>query len=40
MGRKFIPVVNRERLYKLYQADLKTLRCFKKPKIPAIPRFE
>jgi hypothetical protein len=40
MGRKFIPVVNRDRLYKLFQVDLKTLSCFKKPKVPALPRFE
>lgn len=39
MGRKFIPVVSRDRLYKLFQIDLKTVRCFKRPKLPAIPLF-
>jgi hypothetical protein len=40
MGRKFIPVISRERFYKLYQLDLKTLRCFKRAKLPLIPKFE
>lgn len=40
MGRKFIPVTSRDRLYKLFQVDLKTLRCFKRPKLPALPRFD
>lgn len=40
MGRKFIPVTSRDRLYKLFQVDLKTLRCFKRLKLPAVPRFD
>ncbi len=39
MGRKFIPVSTRDRLYKLFQVDLKTVACFKRPKVPTIPRF-
>lgn len=40
MGRKFIMVVSRQRVYHLYQDDLRVLRCHWKPKRPAVPPFQ
>lgn len=33
-------VISRQRLYHLYEADLRVLRCHWKPKRPKVPPFE
>lgn len=40
MGKKFITVVCRARVHNLYQVDLRVIRCFKKPELPPLPRYE
>jgi hypothetical protein len=40
MGKKFIVVVSRQRVYHLYQADLSVLRCQWKLKRPPVPPFQ
>lgn len=40
MGKKFITVVCRARTHNLYQVDLKVMRCFKKPELPPLPKYD
>lgn len=40
MGKKFITVVCRARTYNLYQVDLTVIRCFKKPELQPLPKYE
>lgn len=40
MGKKFITVVCRARNHNLYQVDLKVMRCFKKPELPPLPKYD
>lgn len=40
MGRKYIPVACRDRLYKLFGADLKRVKCISKRSVPGVPRFD
>jgi hypothetical protein len=40
MGRKYIPVACRDRLYKLFGADLRRVKCISKRTVPGVPRFD
>lgn len=40
MGKRYLPVLLRNRCYKLYEEDFKTIRCFKKRQHPPVPSFK
>jgi len=40
MGKRYLPVVLRNRCYKLYEEDFNNIRCIKKRTHPRMPRFE
>ena len=40
MGKRYLPVLLRNRNYKLFEEDFKTVRCIKKRNRPMVPRFE
>ena len=39
MGKRYLPVVIRNRSYKLYEEDFSSIRCIKKRTHPRVPRF-